>query len=253
VSGGHAHGLFVHAHSPIHRLAAAPKIVALVGWSIVVVLVPRESVLTFLILAGMIVSVMGLARIPWRTALRRVAVETPFVIFALALPFTHTGEQVSLLGVSVAVEGLWAAWNVVAKATLCTAAAVVLAASTQTADILGGLDKLRVPRVVTAMAGFMVRYIDVVIGEAKRMLLARRARGEDGGRLRQVRAMASIAGSLFIRTFERGERVYVSMLSRGYTGTMPGSAVVHIPSRDWALCAALPVLAAGIVLPAVVS
>ena len=33
--------------------------------------------------------------------------------------------------------------------------------------------------------------------------------------------LARSAGALFIRSFERGERVHLAMLSRGYTGRMP--------------------------------
>jgi cobalt/nickel transport system permease protein len=37
----------------------------------------------------------------------------------------------------------------------------------------------------------------------------------------QSKAVASSAGSLFVRSFERGERVYLAMASRGYDGSLP--------------------------------
>lgn len=246
MSGGHAHGLFVHAHSRVHRLAAAPKIVGTVGWAIVVVLVPREELWVFGSLSALLATVVITSQIPARTFLRRLAIELPFIGFALALPFVADGERVSILGMSLAAEGLWAAWNIFIKASLCTGAAIVLAATTQTSEILKGLEQLKVPRVLVSIAGYMVRYIDVVLGEARRMLQARRARGDQGRWLWHVRAVASIAGSLFIRSFERGERVYVSMLSRGYTGSMPALGVAVISRRDWIVCAAVPILAAGL-------
>jgi cobalt/nickel transport system permease protein len=246
MSGGHAHGLFVHAHSRVHRLAAAPKIVGTVGWAIVVVLVPREELWIFASLSALLAMVVATSRIRAWMFLRRLAIELPFIGFALALPFVADGESVSLLGVSLATEGLWAAWNIFIKASLCTGAAVVLAATTQTSEILKGLERLKVPRVLISIAGYMVRYIDVVLGEAKRMLLARRARGDQGRWLWHIRSVASIAGSLFIRSFERGERVYVAMLSRGYMGSMPSLGFVEIPRRDWVVCVGLPMIAAGL-------
>jgi cobalt/nickel transport system permease protein len=246
MSGGHAHGLFVHAHSRVHRLAAAPKIVGTAGWAIVVVLVPREELWIFASLSALLAMVVATSRIRAWMFLRRLAIELPFIGFALALPFVADGEGVSLLGVSLATEGLWAAWNIFIKASLCTGAAVVLAATTQTSEILKGLERLKVPRVLISIAGYMVRYIDVVLGEAKRMLLARRARGDQGRWLWHIRSVASIAGSLFIRSFERGERVYVSMLSRGYMGSMPSLELVEIPRRDWVVCVGLPMIAAGL-------
>jgi cobalt/nickel transport system permease protein len=69
--------------------------------------------------------------------------------------------------------------------------------------------------------GFMVRYLDVVTQEMRRMRIARESRGFDGRDVRHWPVLARSAGALFIRSYERGERVHLAMLSRGYTGTMP--------------------------------
>ena len=111
--------------------------------------------------------------------------------------------------------------SIIAKATLGTAATVVLAWSTPVADLLAGFDRLHVPRALTAIAGFMVRYLDVVAGELHRLQIARVSRGDDPRWLWQARAVATTAGATFIRSFERGERVHHAMLARGFTGTFP--------------------------------
>ena len=105
-------------------------------------------------------------------------------------------------GFNLSADGLLAAWNIIAKATIGLSVSVVLASTTQMADLLRGLDRLHVPRVITAIAGFMVRYLDVITGEMRRMKIARESRGYDPRWLWQVRALASSAGTLFIRSFE---------------------------------------------------
>jgi cobalt/nickel transport system permease protein len=60
-----------------------------------------------------------------------------------------------------------------------------------------------------------------VLGELRRMRLARVQRGDDARWLWQARGTGRTVGALVVRTFERGERVHVAMLARGYDGTMP--------------------------------
>jgi cobalt/nickel transport system permease protein len=145
---------------------------------------------------------------------------------------------------SLSESGLWGAWNVLAKGTLGAMAAVLLVSTTELAAVLRGLERLHVPRAFTTVAGFMVRYADVVSGEMHRMSVARQARGHDPRWLWQARAVAASAGALFVRSYERGERVYLAMVSRGYDGAMPVLREDAAPARAWA-AAAVPVLVAG--------
>ena len=191
----------------------------------------------------MLIGVARLAQVsPWFVA-KRLVVETPFVLFAVFLPLIGRGERLDVLGVTLSINGLWAAWNILIKATLGLATTVLLGATTPIAEILHGLEHLRMPRLMTAIAGFMVRYADVITGELARMRIARESRGYDPRWFWQARAIASSAGTLFIRSFERGERVYLAMVSRGYTGAMPLDHDPTVPVSRWAAALALPVLA----------
>jgi cobalt/nickel transport system permease protein len=226
VTQGHAHGdgldsLYVAGESPVHRLAPEVKIAATVAYVFAVVATPREALWALGADLVLLVGVVGLAGLPPALVARRLRIEIPFLLFAAFMPFTGAGPRVDILGVSLSEPGLWAAWNIVAKGTLGVAASIVLAATTPVADLLKGLDRLHVPRVITAIAGFMVRYLGIVAGEARRMHVARQSRGYDPRWLWQARGMAASAGTLFVRSYERGERVYVAMVARGYDGTMP--------------------------------
>jgi cobalt/nickel transport system permease protein len=205
-------------------MSPAPKLVAAVAFVLAIVSAPREAFWAYGIFATIIVSIAVLARLPLALLARRLVVELPFVAFAFFLPIIGHGERVSVLGLSLSVSGLWGAWNILVKGTLGVAVASVLVATTPIASILHGLDRLHMPRVVTGITGFMVRYLDVVGGELQRMTVARRSRAHDPRWIWQGRAIASTAGALFVRSFERGERVHLAMLSRGYGGRLPDVA-----------------------------
>ena len=94
----------------------------------------------------------------------------------------------------------------------------------------------------------MLRYLDVLADEARRMRIARLSRGYDPRFLWQVKAFAVGVGALFLRAFERGERVYLAMVSRGYAGRLPapGSAAgAHAPRSGRPRPRCRPAAAAG--------
>lgn len=241
------------AVSPVHRLPAHVKVVAALVFVFGVVATPRTAFVVFAVDAAAVVLVAGLAGVGWRTAARRLTIETPFIVFALLLPIVARGERVSVLGVSLSLSGLWSAWNIMAKGTLGVAVAVVLSATTPVGDLLAGAQRLRVPPAFTAIGGFMVRYGEVVSGELDRMRVARISRGDDPRWLWQARSVATTAGALFVRSFERGERVHLAMVSRGFDGTWPRGPAGRVPLADWGVAAsfaAVSVLGAWVALAA---
>lgn len=236
-------GLLVVADSPVHRLPAQVKIVALLVFVLAVVSTPAERFGGFLLYAVLAVSVIRLAKLPGATVLRRLAVETPFIVFALLLPFVATGPKVDVLGLSLSESGVLGAWNLLAKGTLGVIAAIVLSASTSPRELLAGLERLRLPATLVAILSFMVRYLSVVSGDLQRMRIARESRAYAGGRAGHLKAVAAGAGALFVRSYERGERVHLAMLARGYTGTMPALSHGGATRSEWARGLALPAVA----------
>ncbi|MEU0300138.1 cobalt ECF transporter T component CbiQ [Streptomyces sp. NPDC006175] len=243
MGAGHAHKLYRHGHSPVHALPPHCKLAAVLCFVVAVVSTPREAVWAFGLYALLLAAVAALARIPAGFLLKRLVIEVPFVAFALLMPFVVPGEQTELLGVPVSVPGLWGAWNVLAKGTLGVAASVILASTTELRSLLLGLQRLRLPPLLVQIASFMIRYGDVITDELRRMSIARRSRGFEARGVRHWSVLAKTAGALFIRSYERGERVHLAMVSRGYTGTMPVIDEVTASRTQWAHAAALPVLA----------
>ncbi|TQK45090.1 cobalt/nickel transport system permease protein [Streptomyces sp. SLBN-118] len=248
MGAGHTHKLYRHGHSPVHDLPPHCKLTAVLCFVLVVVLTPREAVWAFALYAVLLIAVAALARIPAGFLLRRLLIEIPFVAFAVLMPFVVPGEQVQVLGLSVSVPGLWGAWNVLAKGTLGVAASVILASTTELRALLLGLQRLRLPPMLVQIASFMIRYGDVITDEMRRMSIARRSRGFEARGIRHWGVLGKSAGALFIRSYERGERVHLAMVSRGYTGTMPVIDEVTASRAQWTYAAALPLTALAVCL-----
>jgi cobalt/nickel transport system permease protein len=245
-SGGHSHLLYRHGDSAVHRLAAHVKVVAMLAFVLVVVATPRDHFAAFGGYALLLVGVAATARVPMSFVLPRMVVELPFVVFALLLPFVSTGERVTVLGLALSQDGLLAGWNILAKGTLGVVASILLAATTDVRALLLGLQRLRVPPMLVEIASFMVRYAAVIVRDMQRMRIARESRAFDGRHLGHVRVVAQGAGALFIRSYERGERVHLAMLSRGYAGAMPLLGESPAGRTAWLTGAALPVAALAV-------
>jgi cobalt/nickel transport system permease protein len=242
--GGHAHPLYLPGSSPLHRARPQCKLAASLLFVLAVVATPREAIWAYGLYAVLVAGVAMLGRVPLPFLGRRLVIELPFLLFAVFLPLVGQGERVELLGLSLAREGLWAAWNIVVKGTLGVAASVVVAAATPVPELLRGLERLRLPRAFITIAGFMVRYADVIADEVRRMRIARISRGHDPRWIWQARAVAASAGTLFIRSYERGERVYLAMVSRGYAGSMPVLQELAATRRQWLSALTVPATAA---------
>lgn len=233
MSGSHAHALHYHGHSPVHRLRPEVKLVALLVFAVAVVTTPPGAVWAFSVYALILVTIVNLAEVPPRFFLTRLAIDIPFVLFAFLLPFLGGGPRIDWGPLSLSVEGLIGAWNVLAKASLGAGASVLLAATTEIPDLLKGLQRLRVPAVLVAIASFMIRYLEVIAGELSRTRTAMVARGYQPGWLGRTKPLAQAAGALFIRSYERGERVFQAMLARGYGGAWPSDEDPLPTGRAW--------------------
>lgn len=243
-------GLLVAVDSPIHRLPAHVKLVALFVFVIAVVSTPAAVFWAFGLYAVMLIGAVVTAKVPAPVVSRRLAVETPFIVFALLLPFVATGPYLDVLGLHLSRSGVLGAWNVLAKGTLGVIAAILLSATTAPRDLLAGLERLRLPATLVAILSFMVRYLSVVSDDLHRMRVARESRGYSGGRAGQLKAVAGGVGALFVRSFERGERVHLAMRSRGYTGRMPLLGTEGASSLQWVEGLAISLVAVAIAVAA---
>ena len=190
--------------------------------------------------AATLIVVAALARVSPRTVWTRVRVVLPLVLFvAVFVPFVREGDPVDLGPVTVSEQGLATFATVSAKAILGTCSAVLLGATTSFPDVLHALERLRAPRLLILIAAFMYRYLFVIVDEVQRMRAALAARGYAPRHALQAAAIGRVATALFLRTYERAERVHLAMLARGWSQTMPRLNVLTYTRADAVFLAAL--------------
>lgn len=249
----HEHGhdlidhLYLHRHSKVHELPAHLKVIGALLLIGVFVVTPSKLVLAFSIYALVLISIALIAKIPLKTLGRRMVVEVPFVFFAILIPFTSGGEKISLWGIQISIEGSWVAFGILAKSTLGVMTSILLSATTNTRDLLSSLTKLKIPATLVQIASFMLRYTAVVMDESNRMKLARTSRAFTSKGVRDWKVLGQSVSALFIRSYERGERVHLAMISRGFDG----ESIFDSPSPSTVnqkMLALLPVIIAALSL-----
>lgn len=221
MGAGHAHVLHVHGHSVVHRLAPHVKLLATAVFAVAVATVPNRSWPTFLGLTILVAVAVVAARLPVGFVATRALVVVPFVAFGALVPFVSGDHDATWGALSWSSEGAWAGAAIAWRSVLGVTASIVLAGTTELSRLLTGLARLRVPPGIVSIASFMLRYLEIVGNELGRMRQAMVARGHDPRWAWQLRPLATASGALFIRTYERGERVHLAMQARGWSGAMP--------------------------------
>jgi cobalt/nickel transport system permease protein len=209
--------------SPIHRLDARAKIIVFFTFILVGVSSPPTSFSLFAFLSVGLVTITLVARLPLGHMVKKVCIILPFLFFVvLSIPFMkRAGEETFIFwGLSVSKSGLLILWNVLVKASLGVFSIILLYSTTTFPKLVKGMEQLRLPRVFTVLFSFMYRYSFILVDEVQRMKRARDSRCFGGAWLWQVKAIGHMVGTLFVRSYHRGERVYLAMLSRGYDGTL---------------------------------
>jgi cobalt/nickel transport system permease protein len=213
--------------SPVHRVEARLKAVGALVLIVAAVLLPPERTWPFAAYLALLGALLAVARLPLAPVLRRLAGLAPFVLTAVVLlPFTRPGDgtvsaSLRLGGWELRLyrAGLLAAKAVLLKSLISGATAVLLVCTTPFAGLLRALERLHFPRLLLTIIAFLYRYLFLLQGEFLRLTRAARSRNWQAGPLRvRLAAAGGIVGSLFLRTYSRGERVYTAMLARGYDG-----------------------------------
>ncbi len=198
---------------PLHRMDARMKLIAALALIAAIVATPIGA-WTALGLEGLVLALLtGLAGVPPREIGRRwLSVLVLVGFLAIMIAPAHPARAQSGLVV--------VASSILIKNSLAIVTVLVLSAVTPFHKMLAGLRRLRVPLVLVATLQFMERYRHVLVEELHRMATARRARTFDRNRALNWGLLTGLIAMLFLRTFERAERVHGAMLARGWTGAI---------------------------------
>ena len=218
--------------SLIHRLDARVKFVLALAFILTTALTPVGAWPVFILLLALILAAEVLSELGVFYVLRRAVLALPFVLAALPVLFTLRGPALFALPVgpwtlTIYQPGLERFISVALKSWISVQAAILLAVCTPFPDLLLAMRAVGVPRLMVAIFGLMWRYLFVLADEALRLIRARASRSghsdqpglRPGGSVSwRGRVAGGMAGSLFLRAFERSDRIYMAMLSRGYDG-----------------------------------
>lgn len=244
--GKHEHGhsvgdhLYIHQHSLVHDLPAHVKVVAALSFVFIAVLTPVHAVWAFACYVALLAVVIRFSKLTPSLIFRRMIVEVPFLFFAILMPFFSSGPYIEIGPLELSEAGSWAAFGILIKGTIGVVTSITLAATTRARDLLQGLERIGVPDLLVQIATFMLRYSAVVTNELSRMKVARESRGFSASGVKHWRILGQSAGALFIRSYERGERVHLAMLSRGYKGTFTDLYRVEVTRSQWVTALTLP-------------
>lgn len=261
----HVHFLDPYRARPsvVHALDARVKFPLTVGFILVAALTPPAAWPTYVLLLALALSAVVLSELGVGYVLKRASLALPFVLAALPVIFTLPGDPLLRVAVgpwtlTISDQGLARFISIALKSWLSVQVAIVLAGATPFPELLAAMRSLRIPRVLVVIIGLMWRYLFVLADEALRLLRARAARSghanvpaaRPGGTLAwRARVTGGMAGNLFLRSFDRAERIYAAMAARGYDGEVRLLPQPPLPlGQRLVLAAGLMLLAALAVL-----
>jgi cobalt/nickel transport system permease protein len=234
-------------HSPVHQLDPRVKVILTVFFILSNVLLPDGAWLAFALSLGWVLLASKWANLGFGFTVQRSFVALPFFLAGISSIFSLPGAPLRAIDIGpwhlvVTDTGVLRFASIVIRSWLSVQMAILLTATTQFPDLIHALRHLRVPPVLVSIISFMYRYLFVLSDEAMRLVRARQSRSArltghpSGGSIPwRAQVAGNMAGQLFLRSYERSDRVYAAMLSRGYSGQPLTLHSHEMHSKDWFL------------------
>jgi cobalt/nickel transport system permease protein len=231
--------------SLIHELDPRVKVVLTILMILSNALIPDGAWLSFLLSFGFLYILVWISKVGIWLVLKRSFIALPFALAAITVIFNVPGNPVFEFSIGswnlvITDQGTIRLISILVRSWLSVQVAILLIAATQFPDLIHALRHLKAPQVIISTISFMYRYLFVLSDEVIRLLRARDSRSarltnqKPGGNLIWRAKMAgSMAGQLFLRSYERSDRVYNAMLSRGYSGELLTMNPHKLTGTDW--------------------
>ena len=234
-----------HGHSLIHNLDPRIKVVVTVAFIVSNALLPDGAWVAFVLAWFLVLLANAFSGLGIGFTFRRSFIALPFALAAITVLFSIPGEplftfRLLMSNLTITDAGLLRFVSIVIRSWLSVQMAILLVATTEFPKIVHALNHLRVPTIITVIISFLYRYLFVLADEVLRLLRARQARSAaaagknpGGSVLWRARIAGHMAGQLFLRSYERSDRIYNAMLSRGYKGELMTIHPHHFHTSDW--------------------
>ena len=222
MAAGHSHHADIDAYagldSPVHRWDSRFKILGLLA--LIVAFASVRSIKSLPILIPLTLLIYGSSRIPWHVLRHRLAIPG-YVIIALVifLPFISGDIVLLTLGpLQLRQEGLFLGLLIAGRLFCIVTLAFVMFGTDTFIRTISALRALHFPDIMADMVLLTYRYLFEISSFFSQMQTAARVRGFQGRTfsLKNLGTLASLVGHMFIRSYEKSERVYKAMVLRGY-------------------------------------
>jgi len=238
--------------SVVHALDPRVKLGLTLAFIVTTALTPPGAWPIYIVLFALALATALLSELGVGYVLTRALLALPFALAALPVLVTTAGAPLlslpAPLALTLTVEGVARFAGIAFKSWLSVQMAVILVGSTPFPDLLLAMRALKIPRLLAAIVGLMWRYLFVLADEALRLLRARESRSAVpfNGRGRRVggslawraRVAGGMVGNLFLRAFDRADRIYAAMLARGYDGEVRALPRPPLRAGQWAVLGA---------------
>jgi cobalt/nickel transport system permease protein len=221
--------------SIVHRLDPRLKLLVLLSFIFVTVLIPYSRKQLFVIYGFVPVILAFISGVSIFHYLSKLSKLYPMIfIITIFIPFfPGNSAAVYQLGlVKIYPDGLQKFLLINVKAILTMMMTIVMISTTDLTMLLKGMEKLRVPRMFISILSFMYRFIFLLIDETERMSMAYHSRYLKMSFTGRIKTFGQLIGILFIRTYERGERIYLAMESRGFKGRVYTMSEIYWKKSD---------------------
>lgn len=231
--------------SVIHALDPRVKLVLTLAFVLTMALLPIGAWPVYVLMLTISLSITILSELGVKYVLQRSLLAIPFVLAAVPLLFTVPGPalvtvSIGSLSLTVTLTGLERLVSIMFKSWVSVQVAIVFAASTSFPDMLLAMRAIKIPRLIVSLFGLMWRYMFVMADEAMRLLRARSARSgsieglRSGGSIAwRAKVTGGLAGNLFVRSLDRGDRIYSAMAARGYDGEIRAFPLPPLSAASW--------------------
>ena len=229
---------YAELDSIIHKLDPRVKIVSFFSLVFLIIFTSPTEFLDFLFFFLFIFMIILISKIPISFVFKRSLIILPFIAFvAIFMPFLKEGEvagsyNLGSLHFQVTYSGLLVLWNVLIKSWLSVLCMIILTSTTKFNQLLKGFQRLGMPKIIIMILSFFYRYVFILIDEAMRMKRARDSRSFKESNFAKLKSTGNIIACLFIRAYERGERVYQAMVSRGFNGEIKNITEFKFSTKD---------------------
>lgn len=204
-------------NSPVHQLHPLCKLLVTIVYIVTVVSFPKYDFTGLIVMVLYPVLLFQMADIPIGTCFYKLRVVLPLVCaVGLVNPFLDRTPMMQLGAITV-TGGVVSMVTLMMKGVFSLMASFLLIATTSIDTLCAALRKLHVPGVITTLLLLTYRYIGLMIQEVSVMNQAYslRAPGQKGI---HISAWGSFLGQLLLRSMDRAEELYNSMLLRGFKG-----------------------------------